>query len=48
VKLFGASVYDHMKELAEKGFVESKKQGRSKKITVTNKFREYFNVQVHL
>lgn len=48
VKLFGASVYDHMKELVEKGFVESKKQGRSKRITVTNKFREYFNVQAHL
>jgi segregation and condensation protein B len=48
VKLFGPSVYDHMKELAEKGFIESRKQGRTKKITVTNKFREYFNVQSHL
>jgi len=45
VRLFGTSTYDHMKELVEKGFVESKRQGRSKKITVTNKFKEYFNVQ---
>lgn len=48
VKLFGASTYDHMKELAEKGFVESKKQGRSRRISVTNKFREYFNVQAQV
>ena len=44
VKIFGGSTYEHMKELVEKGFVERRKQGRSKKITVTNKFREYFNV----
>ncbi len=44
VKIFGASTYEHMKELEEKGFVERKKQGRSKKIMLTNKFKEYFNV----
>ncbi|VVB77375.1 Segregation and condensation protein B [uncultured archaeon] len=46
VRLFGASTYDHMKELAEKGFIESKKVGRSRRISVTNKFKEYFNVSV--
>ena len=45
VRLFGASTYDHVKELTEKGFIESKKQGRSRRISVTNKFREYFSVQ---
>lgn len=48
VKLFGASTYDHVKELAEKGFIESKKQGRSRTISVTNKFKEYFNVQAQI
>lgn len=43
VKAFGSSVYDHVKELTEKEFLEAKKQGRSKKITTTAKFKEYFN-----
>ncbi|MDE1855233.1 MAG: SMC-Scp complex subunit ScpB [Candidatus Micrarchaeota archaeon] len=43
VKVFGTSTYDHMKELMEHGFVERRKQGRSWRINVTNKFREYFN-----
>ncbi len=43
VKAFGSSVYDHVKELTEKEFIEARKQGRSKKITTTTKFREYFN-----
>jgi segregation and condensation protein B len=44
VKIFGETTYDHVKELAEKEFVETKKSGRSKKISTTLKFREYFNV----
>jgi segregation and condensation protein B len=44
VKLFGTATYDHMKELVEKGFVEKKKQGRTSRISVTNKFKEYFSV----
>ena len=44
VKAFGASTYDHIKELTEAEFIESKKFGRTKKITTTNKFKEYFNV----
>lgn len=43
VKVFGASTYDHVKELMEHGFIERKKQGRSWRINVTNKFKEYFN-----
>ncbi len=43
VKSFGESTYENVKELIEKGFVETKKYKRSKKLSVTNKFREYFN-----
>lgn len=45
VRAFGSSTYDHVKELAEKEFIEAKRQGRSRKITTTTKFREYFNVR---
>jgi segregation and condensation protein B len=44
VKIFGTSTYEHMKELVEHGFVDRRKQGRSMRINVTNKFKEYFNV----
>ena len=44
VKNFGSSVYDYIKELTEKEFIETQKIGRSKKITTTDKFKEYFNV----
>jgi chromosome segregation and condensation protein ScpB len=44
VKYFGSSTYDYMKELEEKEFIEAKKYKRSKKITTTPKFSEYFSV----
>ncbi|MEM0154498.1 MAG: SMC-Scp complex subunit ScpB [Methanothrix sp.] len=44
VKAFGTSVYDQMKELKEKDFVKTEAYGRTKKITTTQKFREYFNI----
>lgn len=44
VKIFGTSTYEHMKELVEHRFVERRKQGRSMRITITNKFKEYFSV----
>ena len=44
VKYFGSSVYDYMKELQEKEFVETRKYKRSKLVLTTPKFREYFNV----
>lgn len=45
VKAFGSSVYDQMKELKEKEFVKTEPSGRTKKITTTQKFREYFNTK---
>ncbi len=43
VKIFGGSTYDHIRELLEQGFVERRRQGRSWRLSVTNKFREYFS-----
>lgn len=44
VKAFGTSVYDQMKELKEKDFVKTEAYGRTKRVTTTQKFQEYFNV----
>ena len=44
VKLFGESTYEYVKELREKEFLETKKEGRSRKLMTTTKFKEYFNV----
>ncbi len=43
VKAFGSGAYEYTKELSEKGFIERKAYGRSKKLSVTSKFREYFS-----
>lgn len=43
VKAFGSTVYDYMKELLENDFVRTAREGRSKKVETTQKFREYFN-----
>ena len=42
VKRLGTSVYQHVFELKEKGFVITRKFGRSSKVYTTNKFKEYF------
>ncbi len=44
VKIFGSTTYDYVKELSEKDFVASRKDGRSKKLETTQKFREYFSL----
>ena len=44
VKVFGSTTYDYVKELVEKGFLDKRKVGRSSRISVTNKFKEYFSV----
>ncbi len=43
VKAFGSTVYDYMKELHDSDFVRTTREGRSKKVETTQKFREYFN-----
>ncbi len=42
VKMLGSGVYDHMKELLEKGFVTRVKKGRTMALHTTPKFSEYF------
>jgi segregation and condensation protein B len=43
VKIFGSATYDYMKELTEKSFVDTEKYKRTKKISTTPKFKEYFS-----
>ena len=45
--LRGASAYDHIKELLEKGLISRKrdKNGRSFNLRTTQKFREYFKLK---
>lgn len=42
-KKLGSSIYNDVAELAEKGFVEQKRAGRSKSVHTTQKFKEYFS-----
>ncbi|MDE1761572.1 MAG: SMC-Scp complex subunit ScpB [Candidatus Micrarchaeota archaeon] len=44
VRIFGSTTYDYIKELTDKEFIETKKTGRSRKVSTTIKFKEYFNV----
>jgi len=44
VKAFGSSTYEQIKELTEKDFVKAEVFGRTKKITTTQKFKEYFSI----
>ncbi len=44
VKIFGSSTYEYVKELTEKEFIQTKKTGRSRRVSTTPKLKEYFNV----
>ncbi len=44
VKSFGSSSYAYLKELGEKDFIKASRTGRTKKLEITDKFKEYFNV----
>ena len=44
VKYFGTSTYDHIRELTEKECIESKRYKRSRAISTTPKFKEYFSI----
>ncbi len=45
VLMRGHSVYDHMPELLAKQLVTKKREGRSYKVSVTQKFYEYFKLK---
>ncbi|MDG6986083.1 MAG: SMC-Scp complex subunit ScpB [Nitrososphaerota archaeon] len=40
----GSTVYQHLKELEEVGFIASERQGRGKAIKTTSRFAEYFGL----
>ena len=44
VKLRGGGAYDHMRELAEEGFIAKERFGRTYKVKLTKKFFEYFDL----
>ncbi len=46
VKIRGNRVYDQIKRLIGRGFVSSEPKGRTKLLSVTSKFREYFGNQI--
>lgn len=45
VKERGTRVYKYVKQLREQELIEAKKKGRTRILTVTPKFKEYFQVQ---
>lgn len=44
----GSTVYQHLKELEEVGFVVSERQGRGKAFKTTNRFAEYFGLSTEV
>ncbi len=44
-KRLGSGIYQDVKELVEAGFVKPKKSGRSSKLFLTEKFRQYFEMK---
>ncbi|MGB9703339.1 MAG: SMC-Scp complex subunit ScpB [Candidatus Micrarchaeia archaeon] len=44
VKLLGSGVYEYVKELLKKGFIEATKKGRTKELKTTQKFKQYFEL----
>jgi segregation and condensation protein B len=44
VEMAGVKVYEHVKELAELGLIRIKPTGRTKLITTTARFPEYFGI----
>lgn len=42
VKKIGPKIYDDVHELVEAGFIKAQKAGRTKKLTLTEKFKKYF------
>ncbi len=40
----GSQIYQDVRELREKGFLSQRKEGRSSRLFLTDKFRQYFNM----
>jgi segregation and condensation protein B len=44
----GSTVYQHLKELEEVGFITGEREGRSRAYRTTNRFAEYFGLSTEL
>jgi segregation and condensation protein B len=44
----GSTVYQHLKELEEVGFIASERQGRSRAYKTTSRFAEYFGLSTEI
>ena len=44
VNAFGDSAYQYIKELVEKEFITTERDGRTKRVSTTKKFSEYFGI----
>lgn len=45
IKIFGPSTYQYLKELIDGNFISATRYGRTKRLSTTQKFREYFNLK---
>ena len=43
-KMIGSNVYEYVRELKKKGFINTRKEGRTKLITTTQYFYDYFGI----
>lgn len=44
MRMIGVKVYEHVHELSELGLIHAKKDGRTKILTTTHRFPEYFGI----
>lgn len=44
IKIRTNKAYDHIKALEDQGFITTEKEGRTKKLKLTSKFYEYFEI----
>jgi len=45
VDTIGNRTYDYIRELRKKGFIDTRKKGRTKVLTTTSRFRKYFGLR---
>ncbi|MCD6170981.1 MAG: SMC-Scp complex subunit ScpB [Thermoplasmata archaeon] len=43
-RMIGSGVYQYVKELKKRGFINTKKEGRTKRIELSNYFYDYFGI----
>lgn len=43
-RMIGSSIYEYVRELKKRGFINAKKEGRTKRIELSNYFYDYFGI----